>query len=86
MQHSPTERAAAAIDRYLLPAAPTAANPPHKVVAGEWDRQPDGHRIATVAQTLLRILCGQCQQAVFCIARLPAILKELLSLSVRLES
>ena len=29
-------RAAAAIDRYLLPAGPTAANSPHAAAAGEW--------------------------------------------------
>ena len=34
----------AAIDRYLLPATPTAANPPHSAAAGEWDRQTDGPR------------------------------------------
>jgi len=27
----------AAIDRYLLPAGPTAANPPHAAAAGNWD-------------------------------------------------
>jgi len=32
------------IDRYRLPAGPTAANPPHVAVAREWDRQTDGHR------------------------------------------
>jgi len=32
----------AAIDRYLLPAGPTAANPPHATAEGEWDRQTDG--------------------------------------------
>ena len=34
-------RAAAAIDRYLLPARPTAANPPHAGAGCEWDRQTD---------------------------------------------
>jgi len=34
----------AAIDQYLLPAGPTAANPPHAAAVGEWDRQTDGHR------------------------------------------
>jgi len=34
----------AAISRYLLPAWPTAANPPHAAAAGEWDRRTDGHR------------------------------------------
>jgi len=29
----------AAIDRYLLPAGPTAANLPHAAAAGEWDRR-----------------------------------------------
>jgi len=42
----------AAIDRYLLPAEPTAANPLHAAAAGEWDRQTDGH--GTVTLTLLR--------------------------------
>ena len=37
----------AAIDRYLLPAGPTAANPPHAAATGEWDRQMDGHRTVT---------------------------------------
>ena len=41
----------AAIDRYFIPAAPTAENPPHAAVAGEWDRrtdgQTDGRRTAT---------------------------------------
>ena len=47
----------AAIDRYLLPAGRTAANPPHAAAAVDsWDRQRDGHR--TVIQTC-RILCQQ---------------------------
>jgi len=29
-------------NRYLLPAGPTAANPPHAAAAGEWDRQTEG--------------------------------------------
>ena len=33
--------APAAIDRYRLPAGPTAANPPHAAAASEWDRQTD---------------------------------------------
>jgi len=33
--------AAAAIDRYVLPAGPTVANPPQAAVADEWDRQTD---------------------------------------------
>ena len=42
----------AEIDRYLLPAGPTAANPPHAAAAVDrWDRQTngetDGHRIVT---------------------------------------
>ena len=32
----------AAIDQYLLPAGPTAANPPHAAAVGKWDRQTDG--------------------------------------------
>ena len=34
----------AAIDRYILPAGPTAANPPHDAATGERDRQTDGQR------------------------------------------
>ena len=42
----------AVIDPYLLPAEPTAANPPHAVaVASTWDRRADRHR--TVTYTLL---------------------------------
>ena len=33
--------AAEAIDRYLLPARPTAGNPAHAAAANEWDRQTD---------------------------------------------
>jgi len=33
--------AAAAIDRYFVLAGPTAANPPHAAIEGEWDRQTD---------------------------------------------
>ena len=41
----------AAIDRHLLPAGPTAANPLHAAAAVDsGDRQTDGHR--TVTQTL----------------------------------
>jgi len=32
----------AAIDRYLLPAGPAAANPPPRRAASVWDRQIDG--------------------------------------------
>ena len=32
----------AAINRYVLPAGPTVANPPHAAAAGELDRQTDG--------------------------------------------
>ena len=49
----------AAIDRQLLAAGLTAANPPHIAAAGGWDRKADGHR---TFQTLLRIICGQCQK------------------------
>jgi len=32
------------INRYLLPAGPAAANPPHAAAAVDrWDRQTDGH-------------------------------------------
>jgi len=42
----------AAVNRYLLPAGPTAANAPHAAAAVDsWDRQTDrqtdGHRIVT---------------------------------------
>jgi len=40
--------ATAAVDRYFLPAGPTAANPPQRHAAVDrWDRQTDGHRIIT---------------------------------------
>ena len=50
-----------AIDRYLLPAGPTAANPPHIAVAGEWNRQTDGQTsgrtdIRTDARTPYRFI------------------------------
>jgi len=32
----------AAVNRYLLPTGPTAANPQHTVAVSEWDRQTDG--------------------------------------------
>ena len=42
--------AAAAIDRYILPAGPTAANPPQQHAAVDrWDRQMAGHRTVTQA-------------------------------------
>jgi len=41
----------AVIDRYLLPAEPTAANPPRAAAAGEWDR--DGQ---TDRRTLYRYM------------------------------
>jgi len=42
----------------------SAANQPAGVAAERWDRQTDGRRDRrpTVTQTLLHILCGQCQQ------------------------
>jgi len=52
----------AAIDGYLIPAGPTAANPPHAAAASgraDTNRQADGHRAVT--WTLLHILRGQCQ-------------------------
>jgi len=33
--------AAAEINQYLLPAGPTAANPPQAAAAGEWNRRTD---------------------------------------------
>ena len=51
----------AAIDRYLILAGPTAANPQQRSAAGEHDRtdvQIDG-RTPYRSWTLLRILCGQ---------------------------
>ena len=50
--------AAAAIDRYVLPAGPTAANPPYTAAAGEWDRRTD---TALRVHTVYGMLCGQCQ-------------------------
>jgi len=49
-------------NQYLLPAGPTAANLWQRVCCCGpcWDRQTDKHR--TVSQTLLRIICRQCQQ------------------------
>jgi len=45
----------AAIDRCLLPAGRTAANPRQRSAAGElWDRRTDGR--TTVTWTLLRVL------------------------------
>ena len=35
------------VDRYLLPAGPTAANPPHTAATDELDRQTDGHSTVT---------------------------------------
>jgi len=50
--------APAAIDRYLLPAELTTANPPHAAAAVDsCGRQTDGH--PTVTQTRVRILCGR---------------------------
>ena len=49
---------AAAIDRYLLPAGPAAANPPHAAAAVDrWDRQTD----SVPLHTPCRILCEQCR-------------------------
>ena len=55
----------AAIDRHLLSARRSAANPPQAAAATDrWDRQTDGRTDgrATVSKTLLHILCGQCQK------------------------
>ena len=56
---------AAAIDRYLLPAGPTAAIPPHVAAAGEWNRQTDGQTDGRTPDRSVdpasRILCRQCQ-------------------------
>jgi len=64
-------RAAAAVDRYLMPARRSAANSPqqHAVIGEGWDGQTDGRtdgragRRPTVSQILLCVLCGQCLQA-----------------------
>ena len=49
--------APAAVDRYLLPAGRSAANPPHVAAAvNRWDRRSN-----RFMSTLLVILCGQCQ-------------------------
>jgi len=55
----------AAIDRYLLPAGPTAANPPHAAAAGEWDRQTDGRFIDHIAYCAgsVRIIAVTCQSS-----------------------
>ena len=54
---APAAPAPAAVDRYLLPARHSAANPPATVAAVErWDRQMDGR---TDARTYI---CGQCQR------------------------
>ena len=42
----------AAVDRYLLPAGPTAANPPHAAAAGERDRQVPCHYIDPAPHTM----------------------------------
>jgi len=55
-QHSARSKPTA-IDRYLLPAGRSAANPPAAV--DQQDRETD--RRPTVAQTLLHILCKQRQ-------------------------
>ena len=47
----------AAIDRYLLPAGPTAANPPHAAAASNgWDRQTDTVRHRTIIYTMLHAM------------------------------
>jgi len=52
LQHG-ARSASAAIDRYLLPARRSAANPPAAVAAVDrWDRERDGRQ--TVTLTLLR--------------------------------
>ena len=54
-----------AIDRYLLSAGRSAANPQHAAAAVDrWNRQTDGQTDgrSSFSYTLLRILCGQCQQ------------------------
>jgi len=56
--------AATTVDRYLLPAWCSAANPMQATAAvarrdkKRWT-ETEGHR--TITQTLLRTLCGQCQ-------------------------
>ena len=50
---------APAIDRYLLPAGCSAANPLHATAAlGQLDRQMDRH--LTISPTLCHLLCRQC--------------------------
>ena len=52
----------AGIDRYLLPAGPTAANPPHAVAAVDrWNGQTDGQTDTVPLHRPCRI-CEQCQQ------------------------
>jgi len=51
----------AAIDRYLLAAGPTAANPPQRRASAEWwDRQRDGRTPDSFIDPL-RIVCEQCK-------------------------
>jgi len=50
----------AAIDRYRLPAGPTAANPPHVAAAGRWDRQTDGQTDTVPLHRPCRILLVIC--------------------------
>ena len=50
--HSLVVAGRAAVDRYLLPARPTAANPPHAAAAGKRDRQAPCHYIDPAPHTM----------------------------------
>jgi len=50
--HSRVVAGRAAVDRYLLPAGPTAANPPHTAAAGKRDRQTPCHYIDPAPHTM----------------------------------
>jgi len=55
--------ALAAIDRYLLPAGLTAANPPHAPAVAQdgTDRRTDGRTDTVSSHRHCCILCEQCQ-------------------------
>jgi len=56
--------APAALQQYILPTGRSTANPPLLLSNDGTDRQTDGRTDGrwTVAQTLPRILCGQCKK------------------------
>jgi len=52
----------AAIDRYLLPARPTATNPLHTATAGKWDRQMNRRTTTVLLHRPYFAYYAQCQQ------------------------